>query len=153
MSWLPFPLPPQCKMIMTTARSDMTYRNLTSRPDCVTLRVPVMTNKEAKRDIIEEYLAMHCKNLSEEQLDKIVACKLSERPLFLSVLANELRVFGVKSRLDYHLESYLETTSVRELWARIIQRWIKDYSWTVDTALSETNDSDGETCTHSVKKF
>ena len=60
----------------------------------------------------------------------------------MTVLANELRIFGVYSTLDHHLDLYLEATSIRDLWGRIIQRWIKDYSWTVDANDADSSNSD-----------
>ena len=83
----------------------------------------------SKSRVVKEYLAIHCKCLNDAQLDRIVSSKLSDRPIFLTVLANELRVFGVYSRLDYHLDSYLDARSIRDLWSKIILRWVKDYSW------------------------
>ena len=142
MTWLPHPLPPQCKVIVTTAKSDLSYKALCQRSDTTTLTMASLTDLTSKQQIVKEHLAMHCKSLDEEQLSRIVSCKLSHRPIFLSVLANELRVFGVYSRLDYHLNSYLEASSMRDLWCQIIQRWIKDYSWTsTDVAVSDSSSS------------
>lgn len=139
--WLPPNLPPQCKIIFTSVRSDITFKSLSQRLDTKVLTVPLLSNTASKNEVIREHLAMHCKCLSNEQLDRIVNCKLSGRALFLSVLANELRVFGVYSHLDYHLDSYLEAASIRDLWGRIIQRWIKDYGWTTDGAMLDVTSS------------
>lgn len=142
LEWLPQPLPPQCKLIVTTFRSDTTYHRLSQCGHVRTLPVPPLSDLDHKADIIKELLAVHCKCLSSEQLDRIVTCRLSDKPLFLAILANELRVFGVYSHLDYHLDTYLEATSIRDLWARIIQRWSKEYGWTPDMASSENGNLD-----------
>ena len=128
MSWLPQPLPPQCKLIVTTAKSDRSFCHLSRRRDAEFLTVPLIKDSEAKTDVIREYLALHCKCLNEEQIERVVTARLSDLPLFLTVLANELSVFGVYSRLDYHLDTYVEASSIRDLWGQIVQRWIKDYS-------------------------
>ena len=147
MTWLPYPLPPQCKIIITSARSDSSYRVLSGRADTKVVKVPLLTDTATRKEVICEYLAIHCKCLTDQQLEKVVSCKLSDRPLFLSALANELRVFGVNSHLDYHLDSYLETGSMQEVWSRIIQRWIKDYSWTTTRSGSSSlaTNADGGT--------
>ena len=141
---MPQPLPPQCRVILTTAHSDLTFKVLCQRKDTKTLMVPRLSDPASRREVIEEYLAMHCKCLNNEQLDRIVSCKLSDRPLFLTVLSNELRVFGVNSKLDYHLDSYLEAFSIRDLWSRIIQRWIKDYSWTAQPLTGTEEEGKGK---------
>ena len=135
LGWLPAVLPPHCRIIFTTARSDATYRALQLRPDTKTLTVPVLDDLGLRREVIQGHLAVHCKCLDDSHLERVINCRLSSRPLFLSVLANELRVF---SRLEQHLEGYLEASSVRDLWGRIIQRWIRDYGWASEGAISES---------------
>ena len=184
MNWLPQPLPPHCKVVVTSIKSDTTYQSLSQRPDNETITIPLLGDVDTRSKVIGEHLAMHCKALDPCQLERIVLCKLSERwtlksflfsakrslkikkyilskqethfhlfffilttsyfirPLFLTTLANELRVFGVYSALDYHLNSYLEASSIRDLWSRIIKRWIKDYSWTTQNqeAISDSSE-------------
>ena len=96
------------------------------------MTIPPLSDDSDKKAIIQEHLAVHHKALTDSQLSQIAAHKLSDRPLFLSVLANELRVFGVYGRLEEHLSTYLAVGSIRELWGCIIQRWVTDYGWTVD---------------------
>ncbi|XP_019634220.1 PREDICTED: uncharacterized protein LOC109477408 [Branchiostoma belcheri] len=128
-TWLPFPLPPQCRIIVTTTRSDLTYKALVNRPDVTDLNVPLLADSPSKSTVMEEHLAEHCKCLDSGQLQRIVECKLSSRPLFLFVLAHELCVIGQQQGVDRQLEVYLEATSIRDLWVSIIQRWAKDYGW------------------------
>ncbi|XP_013385421.1 TPR repeat-containing protein DDB_G0287407 isoform X2 [Lingula anatina] len=137
MAWLPMPLPPQCKIIITTAKSDLTYRSLVHRGDTQIVKVPLISDNVSKSKIIQEHLAVHCKSLNSEQIERIVSCKLSDRPLFLSVLCNELRVFGVYTALDQHLDWYLSAYSIRDAWTRIIHRWIRDYGWTTEQAKAD----------------
>ncbi|XP_070559768.1 tetratricopeptide repeat protein 41-like [Ptychodera flava] len=132
LSWLATPLPAQCKIILTTVRSDLTYQALSKRRDTVIYTVPLMNDPDMKRSVVEEHLALHCKSLDKGQIDDIMEWKLSDRPLFLSVLANELRVIGNHKNLNKQITNYLETSNNRDLWRLIIERWIKDYSWTSD---------------------
>ena len=143
MTWLPCPLPPQCKVIVTCSRSDVAHKTLSQRDDVKIVSVPLLKDARSKVKVIREYLAIHCKCLDKAQLNHIINCKLSDRPIFLTVLANELRMFGVYSRLDYHLESYLDALSIRDLWSKIILRWVRDYSWSSEQGnKSDSGDND-----------
>nr|XP_006820707.1 PREDICTED: uncharacterized protein LOC100366770 [Saccoglossus kowalevskii] len=132
MSWLSATLPPQCKIILTTVKSDLSFRGLAMRKDAIFHSVSLITDPDIRCSIVEEHLAVHCKSLDKEQINMILECKLSERPLFLCVLANELRVCGTHRNLNKQLQIYLESANIRDLWRLIIERWIKDYGWTTD---------------------
>ena len=104
------------------------------------LPIRPLHDPDHKRTIIKEHLAIHCKCLNREQLERIMTCRLSEKPLFLSILANELRVCGVWGSLDELLEGYLEAMSIRDLWGRIIQRWVREYGWSLEVDKKDTNE-------------
>ncbi|XP_033647263.1 uncharacterized protein LOC117306832 [Asterias rubens] len=145
MSWLPEKLPAQCKIVLTTVRSDLTYKSLSQRQDTQVLLVPLFTDRGQKSSMVTENLAIHCKCLDEVQLQKVVTSKLSDRPLFLSILANELRVRGTYGNLDKVIDQYIEAVTFRDLWKCVIQRWIRDYGWTTDgRSTSVSSDSSRE---------
>ena len=108
MSWLPAKLPGTCKIIISTAKSDATFTYLSQRTDVTTITVPLLNSIQSREQVITGQLALHHKSLDSDQLSRIVKSKLSDCPLFLTILANELRVFGVYSRLDSFLDRYLE---------------------------------------------
>ena len=146
LDWLPYPLPPQCKIIVTSLKSDLTYRQLSGRGDVKTVQIPPLKDSEHRRAIVRDHLALHCKALNGEQLERIVSCRHADKPLFLSILASELRVcgggVGQSGDLDELLEGYLESMSVRDLWGRIIQRWVREYGWTLDALENSDGNSD-----------
>nr|XP_054750859.1 uncharacterized protein LOC129256719 [Lytechinus pictus] len=144
MKWLPDVLPSHCKIIITTVRSDLTYKSLMNRPDCETLSVPLFESTADKGTVIERHLAMHCKCLDASHLKKIVNCKLSSRPLFLTVLANELRVCGTFDNLPDLLKRYVKAPSFRDLWKSIISRWTKEYGWSTEGRLSASMSNFGQ---------
>ncbi|XP_077983665.1 uncharacterized protein LOC144438489 isoform X2 [Glandiceps talaboti] len=153
MTWLPTVIPHQCKIIVTTVRSDLTYHGLSQRSDVIIHSLPSITNPDIKQSIVEEHLAVYFKTLDKEQVKDIVQSKLSEKPVFLSVLANELRVFGSRRNLNKQLQLYLEASNIRDLWRLIIERWIKDYGWTTDHVTSSitasvTGSTRGSTVSH-----
>lgn len=79
MTWLPQPLPPHCKVVVTTIKSDTTYKSLEQRADNQTITIPLLSDADTRSKVIEEHLAMHCKALDSSQMERIVHCKLSER--------------------------------------------------------------------------
>ncbi|TFK04749.1 Tetratricopeptide repeat protein GNN [Platysternon megacephalum] len=58
------------------------------------------------------------------------------RPLQLAILATELCVCGMYRNQHQCLNEYLEALSIQELWLLVLTRWIKDYSWRLDTKKS-----------------
>ncbi len=83
MSWLPHPLPPHCKIVFTTVSSDATYRTLSQREDNQMVVMPLLGDVNTRSQVIREHLAMHCKALDPNQLERIVHCKLSDRLVFV----------------------------------------------------------------------
>ena len=72
LNWLPMPLPPHCKVIVTTVKSDVTYVELENRPDASVIPIPMLCNTKCRRQVVEENLASHGKCLNEEQLERII---------------------------------------------------------------------------------
>ena len=144
MKWLPARLPPHCKIIITTVRSDLTYKSLNGRGDNETLTIPLFSKSSHKAAVIKRHLAMHCKCLDADHLKIITGCKLSSRPLFLTILASELRVCGTFDNLTKLLEKYVSAPSFRELWKFIISRWTREYGWSTEGRLSASMSNFGQ---------
>ena len=88
----------------------MTYKCLTQREDTTIHTMPLFATTKDKSKVITDMLAAHCKYLDQAQVDMVVDSKLSDRPLYLSILANELRVGGtyrlVYSRNSPHFSKF-----------------------------------------------
>ncbi|XP_072180512.1 tetratricopeptide repeat protein 41-like [Diadema setosum] len=132
LKWLPTDLPAHCKIIITTIRSDPTYESLSSRQDSEVLAVPLFTSTEDKTAVIKKHLEIHCKCLDDRHLETIVKCKMSSRPLFLTILASELRACGTFQNLSTLLDRYVSAPSFQDLWKCIISRWTQDYGWSTE---------------------
>lgn len=128
--WLPDILPSHCKIITTTIRSDLTFKALAQRTDNTFHIVPLFTDTTDKATVLEQLLALHCKCLNKQHLEAIVNAKLSSKPLFLSIVANELKLFGTYMKVEECLEQYTSASTFRDLWRLVIIRWTKDYGWT-----------------------
>lgn len=127
--WLPETLPSQCMFVITTSVDHPTLAILKQRRDVQIHKIPLLSCDDDKKAVIQQHLVMHRKVLNEHQYKRITSCDLSSRPLFLAALANEMRLFGKFQDVDKHLDHYLQSTSIQDLWSRIILRWCRDYGW------------------------
>lgn len=128
--WLPNPLPPQCKLVITTTSTDLTYKSLTLRPDVCTLPWPGLSDFWARRSILLKHLTLPYQEPPRNLLQSLLGRKLCRLPLALAAVASELQTCSVlrgeREEVDL-LEEYVEINSMAELWAKVIQRWVKDY--------------------------
>ncbi|XP_048404557.2 putative tetratricopeptide repeat protein 41 isoform X2 [Stegostoma tigrinum] len=131
-SWLPWPLPDQCGLIVTTALSNLSYKSLLKHEEVYVIQFFNKIADEVKSHIFQQHLAMPYKEINESQIQNILSRKLSSLPLVLVILANELRVCGGFRKETDCLEEYLQCRSVQELWAAVFKRWIEDYSWVTE---------------------
>ncbi|KAK3585946.1 hypothetical protein CHS0354_038488 [Potamilus streckersoni] len=128
--WIPLPLPSNCRMILTTSTSDFSYRSLSERGDIKHLTLPQLKTANLKMKYLEEHMQMHYNHLKQEHISIIFESKLSSRPLFLTLLGNEIASFSVYTDLKAFLESTVEMcSSLRDLFTRCIKRWKKELSW------------------------
>ena len=103
------------------------YKQLSNRSDVIIQQIPPIYDIDTKSSIIRDILKTHHKSLSANQIQQIVQTKLSDNPMFLTILANELQVFGSHEQLDSYLEDYLQIDNFEELWLKIVERWKKEY--------------------------
>ncbi len=82
---------------------------------------------DARRQLIQQYLAQSAKNLSRKQLDGIINAPQCANPLYLRVLLDELRILGKHEELDERIQQYLEAESPQALYRKVIARWEADY--------------------------
>lgn len=80
-----------------------------------------------RRKLIQEYLGVFGKNLTNAQLDRLAEAPQSANPLYLRALLEELRVFGYHEKLIALVEHYLAARDARELYGRILSRYEEDY--------------------------
>ncbi|XP_072341070.1 tetratricopeptide repeat protein 41-like isoform X1 [Scyliorhinus torazame] len=144
-SWLPWPLPAHCKLIVTSASSNLAYKSLSQHEEVNVVQLSNRTEDKFRIHIFKKHLAMPYKEINEHQIQNIINRKLSTLPLALVILANELRVCGAFRNETDCLEEYLHCQSVQELWAAVFRRWIEDYSWVTE----ERSDSRGKDIPHS----
>ena len=122
--WLPPVLPENVRLIVST---------LPGRPldeiqkrNWPTLKVEPLSADERK-ELVRLFLKDYGRNLSPKQLERITNTPASANPLYLRVLLDELRVFGVYEKLDERIGYYLDAESPYALYEKVIARWEQDY--------------------------
>ncbi len=122
--WLPLRLPENVQMFLSTlpgrALDEITKR---SWP---TLEIESLSVDERKK-LIHHFLHACSRELSPAMLDRIANAEPAANPLYLTVLLDELRVFGRHDHLRNQIEYYLKATSPNELYDKVITRWEEDY--------------------------
>ncbi|ESO83634.1 hypothetical protein LOTGIDRAFT_169106 [Lottia gigantea] len=135
--WLPQYLPSHCKIIFTTSRSDLTFHSLSKRNDVQTLTIKSLVENTQKPLILMENMKFYYQRLSKHNLKQISEIQVSQKPLFLRLLASEMSCYNVYRDLTEYLDDFYELCSVREFWIRSLQRWVRDYSWYLDSATED----------------
>ena len=128
--WLPDFLPPHITLIISTLPGDVKDSLLTKVSDKLgsakkerwhILQVKPLTATERKNLLIT-YLAKFNKTLAPDLLKQALAHPLSNNPLFLRTLAEELRLFGVHEELQKRLKQYLTSKTIDDLFERVLKR-------------------------------
>ncbi|XP_072407950.1 putative tetratricopeptide repeat protein 41 isoform X1 [Chiloscyllium punctatum] len=148
-SWLPWPLPDQCRLIVTTASSSLSYKSLLRHKEVHMVQFFNKITDKVRSHIFHQHLAMPYKEINENQIQNILSRKLSSLPLVLVILANELRVCGAFRNETDCLEEYLQCRSVQDLWAAVFKRWIEDYSWVTEKRTCNREKEISYSCAHS----
>ncbi|KAK3745822.1 hypothetical protein QZH41_017139 [Actinostola sp. cb2023] len=130
LDWLTSKLPSDCRLIITTVSSDITYRALKKRNDTYFIEVANLLDSRAQRNLLNEYVgANYTKFMDDQHFAKISSSTLRHLPLYYVSIATELRVLGAHRNAERQLEMYVHATTICDLWKLIIRRWTHDYGW------------------------
>lgn len=124
LAWLPPRIPQNIRLMVST---------LPGRPlDELERRTwPSITvdsiNEDERKLLMKTVLAKYRKTLDPSQIDRIAAAPQSSNPLYLRILLEELRLFGIHEELVAQIDTYLEGTSPETLYEKILERYELDY--------------------------
>jgi len=123
--WLPRLMPENVRLIV----SALPGRTLdgTTRRGWPVLTVELLSSEE-RRAVVHRFLEEYGRNLSAARVDRIVEAPQAANPLFLTVLLDELRQWGLHERLGERIEHYLSATDPCQLYGLVLQRWEEDYA-------------------------
>ncbi len=113
--WLPPVIPANVRLVLSTLPG-RPLEELKERGWPVLQVTPL--EMDERRELITAYLAQFGKALSDISLGRIATALPSANPLYLRVLLDELRLFGVHEQLDERISYYLEAHSPDALYKK-----------------------------------
>ena len=128
--WLPDFLPPYITLIISSLPGEVkealllkvsNQSNSVKKEAWHTLHVRPLTRSERKNLLIA-YLAKFNKTLAPSLVTQALVHPLSNNPLFLITLAEELRLFGVHEELQKRLIQCLTSKTIDDLFERVLKR-------------------------------
>lgn len=123
--WLPEALPSQIRVVVSAPENSGIARILAARK-CVQLRIEPLNNVE-KRQLIGDYLAQLGKRLSDSQVSMLASSPLTNLPVFLCTVLEQLRMRGNFLELSSLIQGYLACGDARALFDMILGAWEKDF--------------------------
>jgi nephrocystin-3 len=118
--WWPGFLPPLVKLVVSCLDGEV-LEQARKRMEWCEINVLPLSSSEGV-EILREYLRTFNKCLPNPEYDRIAKHPLSTSPLFVRILAEEMRVFGQHEQLHKKLESYLSATTIDGLFAKVLER-------------------------------
>ena len=122
--WLPSQIPQNVRLVVSTLPGPPLDE--VQKRGWPTMEVKPLEVGELLR-LIPEYLKQYSRTLEMRRIEKIAKMPQCSNPLYVGALLNEMRLFGAYELLDKSTTYYLEAKNASELYARILQRWERDY--------------------------
>lgn len=122
--WLPQNIPANIKFIVSTNNKEIFNTLIKNKYQSIIIET---LTKKKRKIFINTYLNKFGKKLSEEIINKIVKDEVSEKPLSLKLLLDEVRIFGVFEELNEFIDNYLSANNETELFIKLFERLETDY--------------------------
>ena len=118
--WWPGFLPPRVKLVVSCLDGEV-QDEARKRMEWTALEVLPLSPSEGV-EVLQEYLRQFNKTLPPPECALIAAHPLSTSPLFVRILAEEMRVFGQHELLHQKLQSYLSASTIDGLFTKVLER-------------------------------
>ena len=169
LGWLPRVFPQNCRVIVSTlpGRSLQAIEQRSWLDTTPPLEIQPLDNGE-RQWLIQDFLKQYSRDLGPARTDRLIRAPQTTNPLYLRILLNELRVFGLHEKLNERIEWYLEAEDPFALYRKVISRWEEAYAagtplvrdalsllWAARRGLSESEllqllGADGKPLPHSI---
>ncbi|HQZ66358.1 MAG TPA: DUF4062 domain-containing protein, partial [Planctomycetaceae bacterium] len=128
LGWLPRVFPKYCRVIVSTlpGRSLKAIEQRGWLEATPPLKVHPLDEPERRR-LIHDFLKQYTRDLGQTRTDRVARAPQTASPLYLRVLLNELRVFGLHEKLNERIDWYLEAKDPNALYRKVIARWEEAY--------------------------
>lgn len=124
MNWLPA-IPDNVKVLFSTLNDDRTMEAFKN------MNFPIFTlpplNLERRKQLVNNYLSMFSKKLTEAQVNRIITNRQCENTLVLKTLLDELINFGSYELLDEKIEYHLRAESVEDFYHSVLQSYEDEF--------------------------
>ena len=125
LGWLPEKVPKNVRIVVSTL-GDQTAEDLGDRGWEI-MELGKLARRE-RRHLIDRFLSHHGKNFEPEHADAIICHHLSGSPLFLNSILEQVKMAGSRPELDERLGDLLDSSTMAELFRKILHRWERDYN-------------------------
>ena len=123
--WLPKSIPAGIRLVVSTTPGT-SAEQLAAR-GWASLEVQPIVNEDARRDIVLRYLGEFHKGITTEQVRHITSDVKASSPLFLRVVAEELRLHGEHETLDAAIDRYAMSADLHDVFDQLLARLERDY--------------------------
>ena len=125
LAWLPEVIPAGVKLVLSTTPGETEDRLLAQEWD----RLPVtpLEDERIRQSIVVRYLGEFKKGIAPDQLRRITGDPLASSPLFLRVVAEELRLHGEHETIDDEIERYTGLENLLEIFLHVLERIERDH--------------------------
>ena len=125
LAWLPKTIPACVTLIVSTTPGECA-EHLATYPSSF-LRIAPITSQTVRRQIVQRYLGEFRKSITTAQIHRLTSDAKAASPLYLRVVAEELRLHGQHETLDKAIDSFADMTDLMEVFDRILARFEHDY--------------------------
>ncbi|MEZ4785686.1 MAG: tetratricopeptide repeat protein [Candidatus Kapaibacterium sp.] len=125
LAWLPESIPPTLKLLVSTTPGE-TLDHLNER-EWSALHVKPLDDERVRQSIVVRYLGEFRKGISPEHIRRIITDAKGTSPLFLRVVAEELRLHGGHETLGSVIDTYTSANDLLEVFNRLLERLESDF--------------------------
>lgn len=125
MKWLPVAIPPGVKLILSTTPG-VAEMELSKRGWEV-LAVTPIAEERVRQSIVVRYLGEFHKGIAPDQLRRLTADDKSSSPLYLRVVAEELRLHGEHETVADLVTRYVDAADIDIVFQLVLERMERDF--------------------------
>lgn len=129
LAWLPRTIPVGVGLLISTTPG-VSQEQLSTR-EWSRMEVTPIEDEGVRQSIIARYLGEFHKGVSVEQLKRLTSDAKAASPLYLRVVAEELRLHGEHETLDEEITRHTSASNLDEVFQRVLQRLERDYGETL----------------------
>jgi len=125
LAWLPRTIPPGIRLLLSTTPGECEDR-LNERA-WERLDVVPIDDERIRQSIVVRYLSEYHKTIPVELLRRVIADSKASSPLYLRVIAEELRLHGEYETIEALIARYIDTVDLFEVFQVMLERIEHDF--------------------------